>query len=77
MTSTEETQALLPVTPDEFTRGYLIAVSNLISHMGPCTQTSELLATIDATPKMIAAFGFTEFDIDNLSDGLRYMEPSL
>ena len=64
------------VEPDEFTRGYLIAVSNLINHMGPSTQTSELLGAINATPEMIAAFDFTEFDIGNLSDGLRYMEPT-
>lgn len=64
-------------TPDEFTRGYLVAVSNLINHMGPCTQTSELLGTIDATPEMIAAMDLTEFDMRNLSEGLRYMEPSL
>lgn len=61
----------------EFTRGYLIAVSNLIGGFGASTQSSELLGAMDVTPAMIRKFGFTEYDLRNLREGLRYMKGAI
>lgn len=71
MTEATVTQA------DEFTRGYLIAVSNLIGGHGASTESSELLGAIDVTPAMIRKFDFTEYDIANLREGLHYMKGAI
>ena len=68
---------LMVTEADEFTRGYLIAVSNLIGGFGVSTQSSELLGTIDATPALVRKFGFSEYDRANLSEGIRYMKGAI
>ena len=72
-----DSDTMVAVTPDEFTRGYLIATSNLIAGYGASTQSTTLLQEINATDELIRSFGFGEFDLANLAEGLEYMEPSI
>lgn len=51
------------VKVQEFNRGVLIAVSTLLNCWGgQSTQAEHLLAMIHATPEMVEAMGFTDFD---------------
>ncbi|WP_283419253.1 hypothetical protein [Sphingopyxis sp. Geo48] len=62
---------------DEFTRGYLVAVSNLIGGFGRSTQSRALLEAIGATPDMIEMLDLTDYDRTNLADGLLDLDPAL